>query len=345
MMSVIHLIWASMIQGTSTILQLNQWQQQFAQAITDPADLLSYLELPESLLPAANQAVKLFGLKVPLPYLNRIEKGQLNDPLLRQILPIADELVTSKGFSTDPVGDHAAMQSPGLLHKYHGRALILTTGACGIHCRYCFRRHFEYSDANPAKNQWQATLDALHADNTITEVILSGGDPLSLSDKKLSELIAELEKVSHLKRLRFHTRLPVVLPERITKDFLALLTNTRLISVIVLHINHAQEIDEQVEAICTGLRETGVQLLNQAVLLAGVNNSLESLCNLSERLNDCGVLPYYLHQLDKVSGAAHFEVNDAQAKSLHNGLQTRLPGYLVPKLVREIAGETSKSAL
>lgn len=345
MMHAKLLIWLPMIQGTPTILQLNPWQQILAQSVTDPADLLEQLELPISLLPAARQAAELFGLKVPLPYLARIQKGNPADPLLRQVLPISDELLTIDGFTADPVGDNAAIQSPGLLHKYHGRALILTTGACGIHCRYCFRRHFNYVESNPAKNQWHDALEVIKADNSINEVILSGGDPLSLSDNKLSELVHKLEKIPHLKRLRFHTRLPVVLPERITAKFLTLIANTRFTTVMVLHINHAQEIDNSVKSICNAISKTRTQLLNQAVLLAGINNSVQSLCDLSEQLNDCGILPYYLHQLDRVAGAAHFEVKDEQAMQLHHELQTRLPGYLVPKLVREIAGEMSKSAL
>ncbi|MCK4742709.1 MAG: EF-P beta-lysylation protein EpmB [Sulfuriflexus sp.] len=334
-----------MIQGTPTILQLNPWQQSLAQAVTDPADLLKRLELPISLLPAARKAAELFSLQVPLPYLARIEKANPNDPLLRQVLPISDELLTVDGFTADPVGDHASIQSPGLLHKYHGRALILTTGACGIHCRYCFRRHFNYAESNPAKNQWHDALAVIKADHNINEVILSGGDPLSLSDNKLTELVQKLEKIPHLKRLRLHTRLPVVLPERITTKFLTLLENTRFTTIVVLHINHAQEIDNSVKSICNAITKTGTQLLNQAVLLAGINDTAQSLCDLSERLSDCSILPYYLHQLDRVAGAAHFEVSDEQAKSLHSKLQTRLPGYLVPKLVREIAGETGKSAL
>jgi len=334
-----------MIQGTTAILQLNPWQQQLALAITDPADLLKKCELPLSLLPAARQAAKLFGLKVPLPYLARIQKGNPDDPLLRQILPINEEMLPVDGFTSDPVGDYAAMQSPGLLHKYKGRALILATGACGIHCRYCFRRHFNYSEANPAKQQWRDTLTTLQADNSINEVILSGGDPLSLSDKRLAELILELEKISHIKRLRFHSRLPVVLPSRITSGFCEILSNTRFTTVMVLHINHAQEIDDSVKSACESLRQTGTQLLNQSVLLSGINDTTESLCDLSEKLSDCTIIPYYLHQLDRVAGAAHFEVSDTHARQLLTSMQAKLPGYLVPKLVREIAGENSKSAL
>lgn len=334
-----------MIQGTTAILQLNPWQQQLALAITDPAELLKKCELPLSLLPAARQATELFGLKVPLPYLARIQKGNLHDPLLRQILPINKEMLSVDGFTSDPVGDYASMQSPGLLHKYKGRALILATGACGIHCRYCFRRHFNYSEANPAKQQWHDTLATLQADSSINEVILSGGDPLSLSDKRLAELILELEKISHIKRLRFHSRLPVVLPARITNSFCEMLSNTRFTTVMVLHINHAQEIDDSVISACESLRKTGTQLLNQSVLLSGVNDTSESLCDLSEKLSDCAVIPYYLHQLDRVAGAAHFEVSDTRAQQLLASMQAQLPGYLVPKLVREIAGESSKSGL
>ena len=334
-----------MIQGTPPILQLNPWQQSLAQSVTDPAVLLKLLELPHSLLPEARRASELFGLKVPLPYLARIQKADINDPLLRQVLPIAAEFNYAEGFSQDPVADHAAMQTPGLLHKYHARALLLTTGACGIHCRYCFRRHFDYSQANPAKQQWKQTLQHLRTDSSISEVILSGGDPLSLSDKRLGELIIELEKIPHIKRLRLHTRLPVVLPERITRQLCEILSGTRLNTVMVLHINHAQEIDDSVRHICLQLQQTATQLLNQSVLLAGVNDTVTSLSELSEKLNDCHIMPYYLHQLDRVEGATHFEVSDQQAQQLLSGLQAQLPGYLVPKLVREIAGETSKSAL
>jgi len=334
-----------MIQGTPPILQLNPWQQCLAQSVTDPAVLLQRLDLPKSLLPAARQAAKLFGLKVPLPYLARIQKAKLNDPLLRQVLPLGDELIQVDGFSHDPVGDHASMQSPGLLHKYHGRALILATGACGIHCRYCFRRHFNYTEANPAKQQWKDALNHLHNDNSIQEVILSGGDPLSLSDNRLMELVSELEKIKHIKRLRIHSRLPVVLPERVTPMLCQLLSSTRLTTIMVLHINHAQEIDKSVKNICQQLKNTGTQLLNQSVLLSGVNNDVKSLCELSENLIGCGVMPYYLHQLDPVAGAAHFDVSDQEAKKLLKAVSSQLSGYMVPKLVREIAGENSKSAL
>ncbi len=334
-----------MIQGTPPILQLNPWQQSLAQSVTDPAVLLDRLNLPLSLLPAARQAAELFGLKVPLPYLSRIKKADINDPLLRQVLPIGEELVHVDGFSHDPVADQAAMQTPGLLHKYHGRALILATGACGIHCRYCFRRHFNYAEANPARQQWQQALRHLRADKTINEVILSGGDPLSLSDSRLAELLHEIEKIKHIKRLRIHSRLPVVLPERVTTHLCELLSNSHLTTIMVVHINHAQEIDNSVKSICKQLLKTGTQMLNQSVLLSGVNDSVQSLCNLSEKLVDCGVMPYYLHQLDRVAGAAHFEISDQQALQLLNELHSRLSGYMVPRLVREIAGETGKSAL
>jgi len=334
-----------MIQGTPTVLQLNPWQQSLAQSITDPAILLRRLKLPDSLLPAARQAAELFGLKVPLPYLARIQQADINDPLLKQVLPLSDELISVAGFTSDPVSDHAAMQTPGLLHKYHGRALVLATGACGIHCRYCFRRHFNYAEANPAKHHWQDMLAALRADETVHEVILSGGDPLSLSDKRFTALVEELENIPHLKRLRLHTRLPVVLPDRVTTALCRTLASSRLTTVVVLHINHAQEIDASVKSICERLQQTRSQLLNQSVLLAGVNDSVQALCDLSLKLSECNILPYYLHQLDRVSGAAHFEVADDKAKQLLNQITAQLPGYLVPKLVREIAGESSKTTL
>ena len=334
-----------MIQGTPPILQQNPWQAILAQSITDPAELLERLALPENLLPAAKQAAKLFGLKVPLPYLSRIKKNTLADPLLRQVLPLGDEMQQVAGYTADPVADLAAMQSPGLLQKYPGRALLLMTGACGIHCRYCFRRHFDYAEANPAKQHWQLALDHLKADERIEEIILSGGDPLSLSDQRLEKFLENIEKINHINTLRIHTRLPVVLPERITPGLCQLLQQTRLNTVMVLHINHAQEMDTNVEAICAQLQQTGTRLLNQSVLLASVNDSAKTLIQLSKKLHNSAILPYYLHQLDPVSGAAHFAVPDAQARDIITAMTAQLPGYLVPKLVREIAGETSKTAL
>jgi len=334
-----------MIQVTPTILQPKSWQQELATAITDPAELLKVLNLPDTLLPAARQASQLFALKVPLAYCQRIRQGDVNDPLLRQILPLGLELETVAGYSADPVGDHAAMESPGLLQKYQGRALLLTTGACAVHCRYCFRREFPYTEANPARNDWQQALSYLTEATDINEIILSGGDPLTLSDERLNSLIQALEAIPHLQRLRIHSRLPVVLPNRITDELCSTLAQSRFQTVMVLHSNHANEIDDTVAEACQQLASSGTALLNQSVLLAGINDSAEQLITLSERLFAVGVLPYYLHQLDKVSGGAHFSVADSVAKQLLIDIQAKLSGYLVPKLVRESAGANSKLPL
>lgn len=268
--------------------------------------------------------------------------GDRADPLLRQVLPLDAEDQLNPGFGTDPVGDLAALAGPGVLHKYQGRALVITTGACAIHCRYCFRRHFPYADAQGRGADWTPVLDYLARDDSIEEVILSGGDPLALSDSRLAVLAEGLDRIAHLQRLRIHTRLPIVLPERVDAALLAWLGATRLKPVMVLHANHAREFDTSVDAALARLRATGVCLLNQSVLLRGVNDSVAALRALSERLFRAGVLPYYLHLLDRVQGAAHFEVAEAQARVLLLELAAQLPGYLLPRLVREQAGAAAK---
>lgn len=328
--------------GNTSRLQPAGWQAEMAAAVTDPAELLALLGLSEQWLPGARVAAGLFPLRVPHPYISRIRRGDPYDPLLRQILPLAEECAAVPGYGVDPVGDVTAMAAPGVLHKYQGRVLLTVTGACAVHCRYCFRRHFDYAEANPAVDQWRAALAYLQADESITEVILSGGDPLSLSDRRLGELISRLERIGHLRRLRFHTRTAVVLPSRITGSLVSLLRDTRLQTVVVLHVNHAQEIDDDVRVAVAKLRAAGLTLLNQSVLLRGVNDRAETLIQLSEALFAAGVLPYYLHLLDKVQGAAHFDVPDEDAYRLHSELRTRLPGYLAPRLVREVAGASSK---
>lgn len=320
------------------------WQTTLANAIREPAELLQYLNLPGSLLNGAIAANATFALRVPLGYCQRIEKGNPNDPLLRQILPLDAELIEDQHFKLDPVGDLAAMEVPGLLHKYHGRVLIITTAACAVHCRYCFRRHFPYQE-NRAEQNWQAAIDYIRANSDIHEVILSGGDPLSLTESKLKNLTDKLLTIPHIKTLRLHTRQPIVLPERINNDFLSWLDSLPWKIVMVLHCNHANEIDASVASALEQLQQHRVTLLNQSVLLAGVNDDAEVLVNLSEKLFSHHVLPYYLHQLDKVQGAKHFAVNDEKALQLLNEIRQRLPGYLVPKLVEENAGEKSKTAV
>jgi EF-P beta-lysylation protein EpmB len=282
-------------------------------------------------------------MRVPLPYVARMRPGDPADPLLRQVLPTTDEGRSVPGFGRDPVGEMAALTAPGVLQKYAGRALLLTTGACPVHCRYCFRRHFPYAEAHAGRNRWREALHHVRAETGVREIILSGGDPLSMADEKLSELVHAVADIPHVQRLRIHTRMPVVLPSRVDDGLIAWLAGTRLRVLVVLHANHPNELDAEVQAACARLAATRVTLLNQAVLLKGVNDAVTVLSRLSERLIELGVLPYYLRQLDRVQGAAHFAVEDARAVEILTGLRTILPGYLVPRLVRERPGMAYKT--
>lgn len=331
-----------MIPGTRPAGHPAAWQRELARSVTDPAELVRLLGLDPALIEPARAAARRFALRAPRGYVARMRRGDPRDPLLLQVLPLRDELASVPGFTADPVGDLRSMAAPGLLHKYDGRVLLTATGACAVHCRYCFRRHYPYGDANPAENQWAEALHYIAAASSLREVILSGGDPLALSDARLADLIDRLAAIAHVQRLRVHTRLPVVLPERVTADLVDALAGTRLKPVVVLHVNHANEIDSAVTEGCARLIAAGVTLLNQSVLLAGVNDDPGALCDLSEALFAAGVLPYYLHQLDRVDGAAHYEVADARALELHRAMRARLPGYLVPRLVRERPGASSK---
>lgn len=319
------------------------WQAVLARAVRDPAELLRRLELDPALLPAARAAARLFPLRVPEPFLARMRPGDPNDPLLRQVLPLGAELNETPHFGDDPVGDAGAMAAAGVLHKYQGRVLLVTTGACAVHCRYCFRRHFPYHDANASAGEWGEALSYLAAQGDVSEVILSGGDPLTLSDRRLAHLAQQLETIPHLRRLRVHSRLPVVLPERVDDALLGWLASGRLAPVVVIHANHAHELDDAVAAALHRLQSAGVTLFNQTVLMRGVNDSVAALAALSERLFELGVVPYYVHMLDRVRGAAHFEVPEAEARRLHDALAARLPGYLVPRLVREEPGAPAKT--
>jgi L-lysine 2,3-aminomutase len=325
--------------------QVPEWQTELRQAVTDPAELLALLDLDPALLPAAQSAARSFRLRVPRTFVNRMRRGDPIDPLLRQVLPIGDELVPVPGFTGDPLAEVSTSPADGMLQKYEGRALVITTGACAVHCRYCFRRHFPYEDTRAAADGWRAVLDRFADDPSLEEAILSGGDPLSLSDRRLAALVEGLDAIPHLKRLRIHTRTPVVLPSRIDARLLEWLSATRLSKTVVLHANHAAEIDGAVRDAVGALRGTGATVLNQSVLLRGVNDDVAALADLSVTLFEAGVLPYYLHQLDPVAGAAHFDVSDARALELHAALQARLPGYLVPRLVRELPGRPSKTPL
>ena len=328
-----------------SLSQQNNWQQLLAQAIREPNALIDYLELPNKPFYDALQANKNHQLLAPLGYLDKIQKGNWNDPLLKQILPIEDEMLEVKGYVSDPVGDLNASMASGVLQKYQGRALIITTGTCAIHCRYCFRKEYPYSDAKPATNNWQQVIKAIRSDPSLHEIILSGGDPLILSDQRLTSLCQQLAAIPHIHTLRFHTRLPVVLPQRIDANFLHWFAALPLNKVVVIHANHANEIDAVVGDKLRALTQSGATVLNQSVLLKGVNNSVEALENLSQQLFHYQTLPYYLHLLDKVKGTAHFDIQQQQALILMKKLRNRLPGYLVPKLVREVSGKRSKSPI
>jgi EF-P beta-lysylation protein EpmB len=334
-----------MIPASPSSRQPPPWQRALQQAITDPAELLAVLQLDPQWLEPARAAARLFSLRVPRGFVARMRRGDPRDPLLAQVLPLGAECDSVPGYVHDPVGDLAARAGAGVLQKYHGRALLITTGACAVNCRYCFRRHFPYSEENASRADFGPALELLSADPTVREVILSGGDPLTLGDRRLAALLAGLQEIPHLRRVRMHTRLPIVLPERIDPGFLAVWSEVRLQKVVVVHANHANEIDDAVRGALAGLRGTGTTLLNQAVLLRGVNDRPDDLVTLSETLFEAGVLPYYLHLLDPVTGAAHFDVPEATARGLVAEASTRLPGYLVPRLVREIPGEASKTML
>jgi EF-P beta-lysylation protein EpmB len=318
------------------------WQRALREAVRDPLELCRLLDLPPQVHPAALAAAQAFPLRVPRSYVARMRKGDPADPLLLQVLPLADEMTPVAGFTADPVGDGAASTAPGLLHKYQGRVLLVLTGACAVHCRYCFRRHFPYSEGPHSLADWEPALEYLAVDPSIHEVILSGGDPLSLVDAQLARLVERLAEIPHVTRLRVHSRWPIVIPERVDDGLLAWLTGTRLVPWMVVHANHAQELDDSTSAALGRLVSAGVPVLNQAVLLKGVNDSVDALAELCERLIDLRVLPYYLHQLDRVAGAAHFEVPEAQGRAIVEQLRTRLPGYAVPQYVREEAGREFK---
>lgn len=324
---------------------LPAWQMELAQAIATPEELLACLDIAPGLAALGGGKLRDFPLRVPRGFVARMEKGNPFDPLFLQVWPRAEEAAEAPGFGADAVGDLAALKPGGIVHKYHGRALVIATGACGIHCRYCFRRHFPYAEANGSRGRWTQTLAAIAADPSIEEVILSGGDPLALSDDRLAALARGLEAIAHVRRLRIHSRQPVVLPERVDAALLAWLGASRLQKVLVLHVNHPNELDEAVGAACARLREAGVNLLNQSVLLRGINDCAEVLRLLSTRLFDFGVLPYYLHLLDRVEGSAHFEVAEATAIRLMRDVASRLPGYLVPRLARDPGDAPSKQVL
>jgi EF-P beta-lysylation protein EpmB len=320
------------------------WKAEWRASVTDAATLIDELGLSEA--DAARLGLDRapeFPLRVPRPYLAKIRRGDPTDPLLLQVL--ARQLERQPGGVSDPTGDTAARVGPGLLRKYQGRVLLVSTGACAIHCRYCFRRHYPYAEDHASSGQWSLAVATIAADPSIREVILSGGDPLSLDTPKLEALTSQLARLPQLTRFRLHTRLPAVLPARIDAELVRWLEALPWRTRIVLHINHAREIGPDVAAAVVKLRAAGADVLNQSVLLKGVNDSVDALVELSDALDTARILPYYLHQLDPVQGAGHFDVADEVARELHAAMQARLPGYLVPRLVREIPGEAGKTWL
>lgn len=319
------------------------WQKILAQGFTSATELLDFLHLPRTLAePLAEQS---FKTRVPRGFAARMQRGNPLDPLLLQVLAVEAELQVTAGYSDDPLRESVVNPVPGLIHKYISRVLLTLTGACAINCRYCFRRHFPYDDNNPGRSGWDPALNYIQQDSRINEVILSGGDPLLAKDVVLMELFGRLSQIPHVRTIRIHTRIPIVLPERIDEGLLSCLSNTALNKVIVLHCNHSQELNQQTSDAFQALRQVGCHLLNQSVYLTGVNNRADILVSLSEALFASGVLPYYLHVLDKVQNAAHFDASMCEIAEVYQEVQRLLPGYLVPRLVREEPGQLHKCLL
>ncbi|MEZ6124347.1 MAG: EF-P beta-lysylation protein EpmB [Planctomycetaceae bacterium] len=323
------------------------WQRQLAGAVRSWRELLRILQIQERDLPpiAQSHTTEAFPVLVPHSFLQRMETGNPRDPLLLQVLPVNAEDQAVAGFTSDPVSDEAARKAPGLLQKYHGRALLITTGTCAVHCRYCFRREYPYHEEPRRPDDWQPAIDCVAGDDSISEVILSGGDPLMLSDRRLEDLLRRLDAIPHLTRIRIHSRLPIVLPARITSSLLALLTGLRCQVIMVVHANHGHEIQKDCVEALTALVRSGLPVLNQAVLLKDVNDDPQVLETLCLKLVGLGVIPYYLHQLDRVQGASHFEVSEARGRQLIRMLADRLPGYAVPRYVREVPGRAGKTRI
>ena len=339
-----------MRQFMSSILSSNNqtrsnWQIELSESFTDPKALLHQLNLDSEIASEILKAAELFPFRVTRSYASRMEKGNVRDPLLRQVLPVDLELIDKPGYSNDPVGDRVAIPIPGIIQKYSERALLLTTGACAINCRYCFRRNFPYNESQLTRKHEQLAFDYLRDSTKIHEVILSGGDPLVLTDNRLQGILEKLSSLDHIKTVRFHTRLPIVLPSRVTLQLIRLLTSIRPTAIVVVHTNHSKEIDSEVQEAINRLRDARITVLNQSVLLKGVNDHFPVLSDLSETLFQAGILPYYLHLLDKTNGAAHFEVKTDVALRLQEDLRSKLPGYLVPRFVREHSGARYKLPL
>ena len=318
------------------------WQSQLRNVITSRGELLEALNLRLEDVGIAGGACQDFPLKVPRSFVSRMRCADPQDPLLLQVLSSNREMSESTGYTMDPLQETGHIPHRGIIHKYNGRVLLIASGGCAVNCRYCFRRHFPYSDNRNSRSEWQEALDYIRSDNSIEEVILSGGDPLIMDDAQLTELTNRIADIAHVKRLRIHSRLPVVIPDRITDQLLAAITHKSLQTIMVIHCNHAREIDSSMRLALSALRDAHITTLNQAVLLAKINDSAQAQVDLCNSLFAAGVLPYYLHLLDKVQGAAHFDVPEKQAQELLSEVAARLPGYMVPKLVREVAGADAK---
>jgi EF-P beta-lysylation protein EpmB len=327
-----------MITPMSMPWQSDAWTRELADAVTDVDELLALVGLDRSAV--AVDPAPDFPLRVPRAFVARMQYRCPDDPLLRQVLPLADERAVSGGYTPDPLDEEGAARGTGILQKYAGRVLLITAPTCAVHCRYCFRRHFPY-DAQ-YRGQAFPDLDAIAQDTSVHEVILSGGDPLMLRDEVLTRLLARLNAMPHLARLRIHTRLPVVIPARITRELTCLLADSRLPATFVIHVNHPQELDHVLTSALLTMKRAGVTLLNQSVLLRGVNDRAATLIALSERLHAAGVLPYYLHLPDAVAGTGHFDVCEQRGRALLRDVAHTLPGYLVPKLARELPGLGAK---
>lgn len=332
------------IDPTLHLCNEKSWQKDLGQVITDPKKLLSLLDINSTEYLQHFNAKQLFPVRVPLPFISRMKKNDFDDPLLKQVMPLSNEFIISDGFSTDPLEEHDTV-AEGLLHKYTNRVLMIVRAGCAVNCRYCFRRHFPYQDNSPNKKRWQQALNYITEHQEISEIIFSGGDPLMANDEYLTWLVEQIEVIPHIKRLRIHTRLPVVIPNRITQSLVNLLSRTRLKATMVLHINHANEIDDNFANALEPLREARIPLFNQSVLLNNVNADSSILITLSEKMFDVGIIPYYLHLFDPVQGAAHFDVSEQKAVRIVNEMLASLPGFLMPKLVREVAGQANKTPI
>ena len=332
---------AQIIQKNSITVEQN-WQKELASGFTDPFSLLSYLNLDPTDFGSHAEARRLFPMRVPRFFASLMEQGNWQDPLLLQVLPSNQEFLTAPGYNQDPLAEHDTA-NPGLLHKYHSRVLLIVKGGCAVNCRYCFRRHFPYADNSLSNAELENNIAYIAADPAIDEVILSGGDPLMAKDSKLAALAEKIAALPHVKRLRIHTRLPVVMPSRLDASFYRWFAGLPVQRVLVLHINHANEVSAELTEKLAPLRQAGVTVLNQAVLLKGVNDTADTQAQLNEKVFAAGIMPYYLHLLDKVQGAAHFDIDVEQAREIMAGVIKRLPGFMVPKLVTEIGGQPGKT--